>query len=54
MSNDLTIAGVDAARGQFAKAKAEGAEVEKAMDALMAELNSLAAAVTPAKVEKPK
>ena len=50
LSNDLTIAGVDTARNQFTKAKADGLEVEKSMDALVAELNSIAAAVTPAKV----
>ncbi len=52
LSNDLTIAGVDAAREQFTKTKAAGVEVEKSMDALVAELNSIAAAVTPAKVEQ--
>jgi len=51
LSNDLTIAGVDAAKSQFVKTKADGLEVEKSMDALVAELNSIAAALTPAKVE---
>lgn len=51
LNNDLTIAGVDAARSQFTKAKADGEEVVKSMDALVAELNSIAAAVTPAKVQ---
>ena len=50
LSNDLTIAGVDAAKSQFAKTQADGQAVEKSMDALVAELNSIAAAVTPAKV----
>lgn len=50
LSNDLTIAGVDAAKSQFVKTQADGHEVEKSMDALVAELNSIAAAVTPAKV----
>ncbi len=49
LSNDLTIAGVDAAKGLFAKAKADGVEVQKSMDALIAELNSVAATITPAK-----
>jgi len=49
LSNDLTIAGVDAAKGLFAKARADGVEVQKAMDALIAELNSVAATITPAK-----
>jgi hypothetical protein len=50
LNNDLTISGVDDARKQFAKAKADGAQVEKSMDELVAELNSIAAAITPAKV----
>jgi hypothetical protein len=49
LSNDLTIAGVDAAKGLFAKAKTDGGEVQKSMDALIAELNSVAATITPAK-----
>jgi len=54
LSNDLTIAGVDAAKGLFAKTKADGAEVQKSMDALVAELNTVAATLTPAKVEPKK
>ena len=52
LGNDLTIAGVDAAKSLFAKTKAEGVEVQKSMDALVAELNSVEATVTPAKVVK--
>jgi len=52
LSNDLTIAGVDAAKGQFSKTTSEGLEVQKSMDALVAELNTVAATITPAKVEK--
>jgi len=51
LSNDLTIAGVDVAKGLMAKAKAEGMDVQKSMDALVAELNTVAASLTPAKVE---
>jgi hypothetical protein len=54
LSNDLTVAGVDAARGLFSKAKADGAEVDKAIDALVAELNTIAATVTPANIQKAK
>ena len=54
LSNDLTIAGVDAAKGQFAKTRADGVEVQKSMDGLVAELNTIAAALTPAKVEPMK
>jgi hypothetical protein len=53
LSNDLTVGGVEAAKTQFAKTKADGLEVGKSMDALVAELNSLAATLIPAKV-KPK
>ena len=46
-SNDLTIAGVDAAKGMFAKTRTDGVEVQKSMDALVAELKTVAAALTP-------
>ncbi len=52
LSQDLTIAGVDAAKGLFSKTLGEGQEVQKSMDALVAELNTIAATLTPAKVEK--
>ena len=48
LSNDLTIAGVDAAKTLITKTQNEGREVQKSMDALVAELNSVAAAITPA------
>ena len=48
LSNDLTIAGVDAAKGVFAKTRAHGAEVQKSMDTLVAELNTVAATLTAA------
>ncbi len=51
LNNDLTIEGVDAAKSQIAKTRSDGQQVVKSMDALIAELNSIAAAVTPAKVE---
>jgi Protein of unknown function (DUF2959) len=50
LGNDLTIAGVDAAKGLFAKTRADGAEVQKSMDGVVAELNTISAALTPAKV----
>jgi hypothetical protein len=52
LSLDLTIAGVDAAKDLFAKATSGGQAVQKSMDALVAELNTVAATLTPAKVEK--
>jgi hypothetical protein len=52
LSQDLTIGGVDAAKPLFTKTTEEGLEVQKSMDALVAELNTVAATITPAKVEK--
>lgn len=54
LGNDLTIAGVDAAKKMFKKTQGEGVEVQKLMDTLVAELNTIAAAITPAKVEPAK
>lgn len=52
LGNDLTIAGVDAAKGLFAKTRTEGVEVQKSMDALVAELNTVSATITPATAKK--
>ncbi len=49
LSQDLTIAGVDAAKPLFTKTTNEGLEVQKSMDALVAELNTVSATITPAK-----
>ena len=49
LSNDLTIGGVDAAKGLFSKTTSGGMEVQKSMDALLAELNTIAATIAPAK-----
>jgi hypothetical protein len=54
LSNDLTIAGVDSAKELFKKTQSQGAEVQKLMDALVAELNTIEAAITPAKVAPAK
>ena len=48
LSSDLTVSGVDAAKGLFAKTQTEGFQVQKSMDALVAELNTVAATLTPA------
>jgi hypothetical protein len=48
LSNDLTTSGVAAAKGLFTKTQSEGMEVQKSTNALVAELNTLAAALTPA------
>lgn len=52
LGNDLTISGVDAAKSLFTKTTSEGLEVQKSMDALVAELNTVAATITPANVKK--
>jgi hypothetical protein len=49
LGNDLTVAGVDAAKSLFIKTQNEGLDVQKSMDALVAELNTIAATITPAK-----
>jgi len=49
LGNDLTINGVDAAKDLFKKTRAQGADVQKSMDALVAELNTVAATITAAK-----
>jgi hypothetical protein len=51
LGNDLTIAGVEAAKSLFVKTQTEGAEVQKSMDGVVAELNTIAATITPAKTE---
>lgn len=48
LGNDLTIGGVDAAKPLFNKTTEGGLEVQKSMDALVAELNTVAATITPA------
>jgi hypothetical protein len=48
LANDLTIAGVEMAKPLFKKTTNDGLEVQKSMDALIAELNTLAATITPA------
>jgi hypothetical protein len=52
LGNDLTVAGVDAAKSLFLETQNEGLEVQKSMDGLVAELNTVAAALTPAKAGK--
>lgn len=54
LGQDLTIGGVDAAKDLFLKTTNAGLEVQKSMDALVAELNTVAATITPAKKEKGK
>lgn len=49
LRQDLTVAGVDAAKSIIAKARESGAKVQKSLDDLIAEMNSIAAALTPGK-----
>lgn len=51
LSNDLTVTGVDAAKSLFSKTTGEGLEVQRTMDALVAELNTIAATITPARAK---
>lgn len=52
LSNDLTIGGIDAAKELIGKAKAEGQGVQQSLDKVIAELNTVVATLTPAKVKK--
>lgn len=52
LSNDLTIGGIDAAKGLIGKAKTEGQGVQQSMDKVIAELNTIVATLTPAKAKK--
>ena len=54
LSLDLTIAGVDEAKNLFRKATNGGLQVQKTMDALVDELNTVAATLTAANVEPKK
>jgi len=54
LSNDLTIEGVDAAKSLFSKTTEQGLAVQKSMDALVGELNTIAATITPSKVQPKK
>jgi hypothetical protein len=51
LSSDLTVQGIAAAKGIFAKTKSNGVEVQKHLDELVAELNTVVATVTPAKAK---
>jgi hypothetical protein len=52
LGNDLTVTGVDAAKSLFKKTQTSGLEVQKSMDALIGELNSISAAITAAKAQQ--
>jgi hypothetical protein len=52
LNQDLTIAGIDAAKDLFAKTKTDGMALQQTLDKVITELNSVVAAITPSKVEK--
>ena len=52
LSQDLTISGIDSARELIGKSKKEGMAVQQSLDTVIAELNSVVAAITPAKAQK--
>lgn len=52
LGQDLTIAGIDAAKDPIAKTKSEGAKVQQTLDKVIAELNTVVATITPAKAKK--
>jgi hypothetical protein len=52
LGNDLTIAGIDAAKELIAKTRNEGQGVQQTMDKVIAELNTIVATLTPAKEKK--
>ncbi len=49
LSEDLTPQGIDAAKDIFLKTKNSGAELQKSLDKLIVEMNSVVAAITAAK-----
>ena len=52
LSQDLTIAGVDAAKDIIKKTRDHGAALQGSLDGLIAEMNSVSAQITPAKAAK--
>jgi hypothetical protein len=54
LANDLTVGSIDEARPLIEKATTSGQHVQRNLDQIVAELNSVAATLTPAKVQKAK
>jgi len=52
LSQDLTVAGVDAARPIITKTREHGISLQASLDELIAEMNSISAQLTPAKAAK--
>jgi hypothetical protein len=51
LPNDLTIGGVNAARDLIEKTKTSGRQVQQTLDVVIAELNTIAATLTPARAK---
>jgi hypothetical protein len=54
LANDLTIGGINEARPLIEKTLTSGQHVKKTLDQIVAELNTVAATLTPAKAPKTK
>jgi hypothetical protein len=54
LGTDLSISGIDAAKNLFTKTRTEGLEVQKSLDGLIGELNTVSATLTPANVKPGK
>jgi hypothetical protein len=52
LSQDLTVGGIDGAKDLIAKTKKDGVAVQQTLDKVVAELNTVIATVTAAKVKK--
>jgi hypothetical protein len=52
LSQDITINGIEAAKDPIAKAKADGVAVQQSLEKIINELNTVVAAITPAKAKK--
>jgi uncharacterized protein YoxC len=53
LGTDLTPQGIEAAKDIFAKTKSAGTDLQQSLDKLIGEMNSVAAAITAAKVKPP-
>lgn len=54
LGQDLTVAGVDSARKIIEKTRTNGSKLQKSLDDLIAEMNSIAATLTAARVPEQK
>ena len=52
LANDLTVTGIDSAKGIMKKTRADGTKLQESLDDLIAEMNGISATLTPAKAAK--